>query len=378
MITKAAVLSDPQAEPPYAVSKPLVVEDLILQAPGDGQVLVRVGAAGLCHSDLSVIDGSRPRPLPMALGHEGAGIIEEVGRGVSGLRAGDHVVFCFVPACGRCVECMSGRPALCEPGALANGAGTLSDGTCRLSRPGGHLVLHHLGISCFASHAVVSEASVLPITDAIPLQVAALFGCALLTGVGAVVNTARVEPGTSVVIFGLGGVGMAAVMGAALAGAHPVIVVDPNRQKHEQACAVGASGGLVPSLTLTAQIRELTGGGAHYAFDAVGNTRVLADAFTVTRRGGTTVAIGLPHPVHKVELPAAVIAAEERRILGSYLGSSVPVRDVPRLIGLHEAGKLPVERLLSRTVGLNEINESFDRLAEGSLLRQVVDLDPDI
>src|ERR687883_211547 len=221
MRTRAAVLSAMGA-PPYATSQPLRIEDLLLDPPGPGEVLVRVKAAGLCHSDLSVIDGNRPRPTPMALGHEAAGVVEEVGTGVDDLAAGDHVVCVFVPSCGHCGPCAEGRPALCEPGAAANGAGTLLSGARRLHCDGAE-VNHHLGCSAFAEYAVVSRRSVVKIDPELPLEEAALFGCAVLTGVGAVVNTARVPAGASVAVVGLGGVGLAALLGAAASGARRIV-----------------------------------------------------------------------------------------------------------------------------------------------------------
>ncbi|MGI8761417.1 MAG: zinc-binding dehydrogenase [Jatrophihabitantaceae bacterium] len=227
-------------------------------------------------------------------------------------------------------------------------------------------------MSCFADHVVVAAASLVPISSAIPLPVAALFGCALMTGVGSVINTARVRPGASLAIFGLGGVGMAVLLGASLAGAHPIIVIDPSGEKRQLAEELGATYSLSPHESAVEQIRALSGGGVEYAFDAVGATEVLADAFHATGRGGTTVAVGLPHPDRTLELPAAVITAEARHLVGSYMGSAVPVRDVPRLVALYQAGRLPVERLLSRSVRLSEINSALDDLAAGTLVRQVI------
>src|SRR6185436_16534785 len=195
-------------------------------APGAGEVLVEVGAAGLCHSDLSVLDGSRPRLMPMVLGHEAAGVVSEVGEGVSELAPGDHVVFSYVPVCGRCAECASGRGAMCERGAEANVAGTLLGGHCRFANAQGHRLHHHLGVSGFSQFTVASQHSLVKIDSDVPLHKAALFGCAVMTGVGAVVNTARVEPGASVAVFGLGGVGLSAVMGALAAGASTIVAVD--------------------------------------------------------------------------------------------------------------------------------------------------------
>jgi len=221
---KAAVLNKMGATAPYAQSLPLSIDDVELEGPGHGEVLVRVSAAGLCHSDLSVINGDRPRPTPMALGHEAAGVVEELGPGVDDLTQGDHVVMIFVPSCGTCLPCAEGRPALCEPGAAANGQGTLLSGARRLKRDGQPLH-HHLGISAFADYATVSRRSLVKIDPDLPLDEAALFGCAVLTGVGAVVNTAKVSPGSTVAVVGLGGVGLASVLGAVASGASRIVAV---------------------------------------------------------------------------------------------------------------------------------------------------------
>ena len=226
MRTRAAVLGAIGASAPYATSKPLRIEELELDPPGPGEVLVRIRAAGLCHSDLSVINGDRPRPVPMALGHEAAGVVEELGPGVEDLARGDHVVCVFVPSCGHCEPCAEGRPALCEPGAAANGAGTLLAGARRLHRPDGTVVNHHLGVSGFAEHATVSRRSLVKIDKELPLEEAALFGCAVLTGVGAVANTARIPVGSSVAVIGLGGVGLCSLLGAIAAGAREVVAID--------------------------------------------------------------------------------------------------------------------------------------------------------
>src|SRR5271169_5500008 len=240
MRVKAAVLAKIGLPPPYAASRPLDIVELDLAPPGRGEVLVRIKAAGLCHSDLSVIDGSRPRPMPMALGHEAAGVVEALGEGGSDLAVGDHVVLVFVPSCGRCGPCAAGRPALCEPGAKANGAGTLLSGERRLSFRA-EPVNHHLGVSAFATQAVVARESCVKIDPDLPLELAALFGCAVLTGVGAVVNTAKVEPGQSVAVVGLGGVGLSVVLGARLAGARQIVAVDLSDDKLAFALKLGAT-----------------------------------------------------------------------------------------------------------------------------------------
>ena len=372
MRTRAAVLREMGLPAPYAESRPLEILELELEPPGRGEVLVRVGAAGLCHSDLSVIDGSRPRPVPMALGHEAAGEVVEVGAAVGGLAAGDHVVMAFVPACGGCGPCRSGRAALCEPGAAANGAGTLLSGGVRMTDPDGEPVNHHLGVSAFSEHIVVSERSAVRVDPDLPWEIAALFGCAVLTGVGAATRSARIRPGDRVAIFGLGGVGLAALLGAVLAGAERIVGVDRVTSKLELARELGATHTVEAGPGAVEAVREVTGGGADHAIETVGSAAVLAEAYAATRRGGDTVAVGLPHPSQMLEIPAVSLVAEERTLRGSYLGSCVPGEDLPRFIALYRAGRLPVDRLLSGTLPLEEINEGFDQLASGSSARQAI------
>ncbi|TDD27814.1 alcohol dehydrogenase [Kribbella turkmenica] len=365
MIVRGAVLRETGLPAPYAESRPLRIEEIELAPPGPGELLVRIRAAGLCHSDLSVVDGSRPRVMPMLLGHEATG--EVVTSEAPGFAPGDTVAFAFVPACGECGPCAEGRAALCEPGAAANTAGTLLNGVRRLDG-----VHHHLGVSGFADHAVVSARSAVRIDRELPPEIAALFGCAVLTGVGAVVNTAQVRAGRSAVIFGLGGVGLSALLGAVLVGAHPVIAVDLVPEKLELARALGATHTVDAGSEAVEEIRAATSGGADYAFETVGSAKVLEQAYAATRRGGTTVTVGLPHPAQTFSVPAVSLVAEERTVKGSYLGSSVPSRDIPRYIALYRAGRLPVDRLLTSTVGLDDLNEAFDRLAGGTSIRQVL------
>ncbi len=372
MRIRAAVLKASGLPPPYVRSQPLDVVELDLAPPGRGEVLVRIGAAGLCHSDLSVIDGSRPRPVPMALGHEAAGVVEALGDGVTDLAVGDHVVLVFVPSCGRCGPCAAGRPALCEPGAKANGAGTLISGERRLAFKA-EPVNHHLGVSAFADHAVVARESCVKIDPELPVDLAALFGCAVLTGVGAVINTARVEPGASVAVVGLGGVGLSAVIGAKLAGARQIVAVDLSDDKLAFARALGATDAVNAGAPDAVQaVRALTGGGVEVAFDMAGAVPALELAYAVTARGGTTVTAGLPHPDKRLMLAPVTLVAEERTLKGSYIGSAVPLRDVPRLIALFKAGKLSVDALLTHRLKLDDINEGFDRLREGIGVRQVM------
>lgn len=370
---RAAILYEMGRPIPYADSKPLVVDEVELEGPGSGQVLVEMAAAGVCHSDLSTIDGSRPRQMPMVLGHEAAGIVREVGSNVHELRPGDHVVFSFVPMCGRCLYCVTARPALCENGNRANGAGTLLGGSRHFRDRQGRILHHHLGVSAFSDYAVAAQESLIKIQSNIPLEKAALFGCAVITGVGAVINTARVEPGTAVAVFGLGGVGLSAVMGAQLARAYPIVAVDLLDAKLGLAQKLGATHVVNARAGDPAQaVKDLTNGGAQHTFEAVGNEQVLQQAYQATRRGGTTVTIGLPHPARMLSVSAVGIVAEERTIKGSYMGSAVPRRDIPRLLALYQAGLLPVDLLLTRTISLDQINEAFDALASGEAVRQVV------
>ena len=372
MKVRAAVLREMGLPAPYAQSQPLEIAEVELDGPGPGELLVRVGAAGLCHSDLSVIDGSRPRVMPMVLGHEAAGEVVEVGPDVSDFAPGDHVVMAFVPSCGRCEPCESGRAALCEPGAAANTAGTLLSGERRWHDGGDGELHHHLGVSAFAEHTVVSARSAVKVDPSLPYEIAALFGCAVLTGVGAVVNSADVQVGESVAIFGLGGVGLAALIGAHFAGASPLIAIDVVPEKLDLARELGATHALAAGEDTVAEVRSLTGGGAEKAVETVGSETVLAQAYAATRRGGTTVTVGLPHPARMLSIPAVSLVAEERTLRGSYLGSCVPDRDLPRFFDLYSEGRLPVDRLLTHRLSLDEVNEGFDRLASGHAVRQAI------
>jgi alcohol dehydrogenase len=372
MKIRAAVLNKMGAEVPYEKSRPLTIEDFDLDDPGRGEVMVKIGAAGLCHSDLSVIDGNRPRPTPMVLGHEAAGVVEKLGPGVDDLKVGDHVVMVFVPSCGHCPPCAEGRPALCEPGAAANGAGTLLSGERRLHR-NGQDVHHHLGCSAFAEYATVSRRSLVKIDKELPLDEAALFGCAVLTGVGAVINTAKVSAGSSVAVIGLGGVGLSSLLGAIAVGARRVIAIDLSDDKLGLACQLGATDTFnASSPNAVDEIKAATGGGVEFAFEMAGSVRAMDLAYRITRRGGTTVTAGLPPPNHTFALPQVNLVAEERTVKGSYIGTCVPTRDLPRYIELYRRGKLPVDRLMSGRMKLDEINLGFDRLHDGKAVRQVV------
>jgi alcohol dehydrogenase len=376
MKTTATVLREMGQPAPFAETEPLERVELELDPPGEGELLIRVRAAGLCHSDLSVITGQRPRVMPMALGHEAAGEVVEAGPGDHGFVAGDHVVLAFVPACGECNFCREERPALCEPGGAANVEGTLLGGHIRLFEEGGTEVHHHLGVSALADHAVVSARSAVKVPDDLPFDIAALFGCAVLTGAGAVLNTgASALPARSIAVFGLGGVGLAALLAAKSQGPETLVAVDTVQSKLDLAKELGADFTIHAGPEAVDAVRDATGGGADLTIETVGNENVLAEAYDATGRGGTTVTAGLPHPSRKLEIPAISLVAEERSLKGSYLGSCVPRRDIPEFIRMYREGEMPVEKLLSHRLTPDQINEGFDRLARGEAVRQIVIFD---
>ncbi len=372
MKIRAAVLNASPVSAPYAQSRPLRIEELDLAPPGRDEVLVRVRAAGLCHSDLSVIDGNRPRPVPMVLGHEAAGEVVETGEGVDDLKPGDRVVMVFVPSCGHCAPCAEGRPALCEPGNAANGRGEMLGGGRRLSVEG-QPVHHHIGVSAFAEHAVISRRSLVKIEADIPHEIAALFGCAVLTGVGAAVNTARIKAGETVAVVGLGGVGLSALLGAIACGASRVIAVDLAQDKLDLALALGATDAFkADTQDAVEAIRQATKGGVDHGLEMAGSVRALDLAYQITRRGGTTTTAGLANPAHTLSLSPVRLVAEERTLKGSYVGSCVPSRDIPRFIELYQRGRLAVDKLWTSSSSLDEINEGFDALHEGRTIRHIV------
>ncbi|MGO4740310.1 zinc-dependent alcohol dehydrogenase family protein [Bosea sp. 2KB_26] len=372
MRIRAAVLRATPAVPPFAVSRPLTIEEVDLQPPGHDEVLVRVRATSLCHSDLSVIDGNRPRPLPMVLGHEAAGDVVATGPGVTDLSPGHRVIMVFVPSCGHCLPCAEGRPALCEPAASASTAGEMLGGGRRLSARG-EALNHHIGVSSFAEYAVLSRRSLIKLEADIPHEIAALFGCAVLTGVGAVVNTAKVKAGETVAVVGLGGVGLSAVLGAIASGASRVVAVDLSQDKLDLARELGATDSFAAGDPGSVEaIRKATGGGVDHSLEMAGSVKALDFAYEITRRGGTTTTGGLAHPKHTLSLSPARLVAEERKLQGSYLGSCIPSRDVPRFVELYRRGRLPVDKLWTSSSSLDEINEGFDALQSGRTIRHII------
>jgi alcohol dehydrogenase len=367
----AAVLETIGHHGPYAEGQPLRLAQVELARPGPDELLVKIEAAGLCHSDLSVINGDRPRPMPMAIGHEAVATVISTGDAAAAHYApGDRVVLSFLPLCGHCEACLSGQGYLCANGAAANGRGTLLSGDIRLSEHD-HPVHHHLGASAFATRAVVDRRSAVRIDSDIPVEIAALFGCAVLTGVGAVLNSAALRPGESVAIYGLGGVGLSALMGAIAGGAQPVVAIDPMPAKRALALELGAIAALDPSAGEGAIIEAL-GNRPDLVVETVGRAAVLAQAYALARRGGRIVTVGLPNPAEMLSIPAVSLVADGKTLMGSYMGSAIPSRDIPRYIALWRAGRLPVDRLLSSVSPLADINMLFDRLERGEAIRQIV------
>jgi alcohol dehydrogenase len=372
MKIRAAVLHTMSLPLPYAQSQPLKIEHVDLAPPGPGEVLVKIRAAGLCHSDLSTINGDRPRQLPMVLGHEASGEVVELGAGVTDLKIGDHVVMIFAPTCGHCMPCVEGRPTHCEPGQTANGAGLLMGGISRLSQNGAK-VHHHMGVAAFAEYTVANRGSMVKIDSSLPFDEAALFGCAVLTGVGAVINTAKVTAGNSVAVVGLGGVGLNSILGAVLAGAREIIALDIHDDKLHIAKQLGATATVnAKDSDAIQQVKDLTKGGVDFAFEMAGSVHAMELAYRITRRGGTTVTAGLPNPDARWQMQHVNLTAEERTIKGSYMGSSIAARDVPRYVSLYQQGKLPVNKLMSERLKLEDINAGFDRLTSGHTVRQII------
>jgi alcohol dehydrogenase len=355
----------------------LEVEELELEPPGPGEVLVRLAASGVCHSDLNAIDGTAETRCPAVLGHEGAGVIESVGPDVTRVATGDHVALSWAPSCGACAECLRDLPQHCSTAIPAMQAGALPDGTTRLSRDG-EPIYHYSLLSTFAEACVVAESSCIPIPSDTPFAVAGLVGCAVTTGVGSVWRTAGVRPGDRVAIVGCGGVGLSALMAAVAAGAEHVIAVDTQPEKLEVAMQLGAAAGVgwAGSAEQTAElVREISGGGVDYAIEATGRPEAMLAAFLSTRARGAAVLIGIPAADAVLPLPALSIPRLERRVLGSLYGSSRPERDFPLILELYRSGRLPLDRLISHRLPLDEVEQGFELLRSGAALRVVLDLD---
>ena len=358
------------------VGGPQHVVELDLAGPREGEVLVRLHASGVCHSDQNAVDGTAETPCPAVLGHEGAGVVEAVGPRVSRVAPGDHVALSWAPSCGECSECLRGLRHLCSTAWPAMGAGGLMDGTTRLSRDG-EPVHHYSFISSFAEATVVPERSCVPIPRDVPFEIAGLVGCAISTGVGAVWRTAGVRPGERVAIVGCGGVGLSALLGAVAAGAGAIVAVDTAPAKLDAARELGATHAVLwagsPEATAEAVV-EASGGGVDYAIEATGRPEAMTAAFLSTRTRGAAVLIGIPREDAVLQLPALSIPRKERRVLGSLYGSSYPERDFPQLLDLYRSGRLPLDRLISHRLPLDEIDRAFELLNGGEAARVVLEL----
>ena len=353
----------------------LSVEDVDLADPGPGEVLVRLHASGVCHSDWNTVTGDTPNPLPCVLGHEGAGVVEAVGSGVTRLTAGDHVILSWLPACGHCFYCAQGRQTLCPNGIDGMLDGALPGGAIRLSQ-GGRPVHHYSLLSTFAERTVVPDGSCVKIRPDAPFEVASLVGCAVMTGIGAAIFRAQVTPGSVCVVFGAGGVGLSVVLGCVLAGARAVVAVDPVPFKRELALELGATQALDPNGgDAPAVARELTDGrGADYAFNSASTPALVRTGFETIRKGGTLVCVGLGPEGSDTSLPANELVRHEKIVTGTLYGSCRPQIDMPMLIDLFIEGRLPLDRLVSKTYELDAINEAFADMNAGVVARGVIAL----
>lgn len=369
--TRAAVLRERSTDLPYQDSRPLSIEEVNLELPKAGELLVKIKAAGLCHSDLSVINGERPRPLPMVLGHEASGEVILVGESVTEINVGDHVIL-TLPSCGSCPQCINNRSVLCDKGIKANTEGTLLKGSLHLTDTEGNKIYHHLGISAFAEHAVVSKNSVIPIPKDIPFEIAAVFGCSVITGVGAIMNRVYPKKEDSVMILGLGGIGLAALMAVKACGVDTIIAIDNNPEKLEVAKELGATHVILMDEQTFDNLRVICPEGVAIAADFTGAEKALEFAFAVTKRGGKTLSAGLPRSDAKIMISPTQLVAEERELIGSYLGSGLPKKDIRTYVEMYQQGLLPVEKLITHRIEFEEINLGFDRLAKGQAIRQII------
>jgi len=368
----AAVMYEQGLPTPYAESGPFRIEEVDLEGPGEGEVLVEVRGAGLCHSDLSQVAGIRKRTLPVVGGHEGAGIVRDVGKGVTQFKEGDHVVMTVVAGCGCCRPCIENRPVLCNGITASRSQGLLANGMSRLSR-NGKPIYHYSGVSSFAQYAITLPGSLIKADSAVPLDVAAMFGCAVVTGAGSVFNAAQVKPGQHVAVFGLGGVGLNAVMAARISGASEIIGVDINESKFPLARELGCTRTIsASSPDLVTEVKDVTGGGVDFAFEVSGSKAAMQSAVALTRKGGQVVCVGLGAFGDMYKYDHAMLVAEEKVFRGSFMGSCVPERDLPRYLKFFQDGKMPVDKLKSGTMSFDQLNHNLDLLDRGEVVRQVL------
>jgi S-(hydroxymethyl)glutathione dehydrogenase/alcohol dehydrogenase len=354
------------------LNKPPVVETIQVESPRRGEVMVEIGACGVCHSDLSATNGTLPLPPPLVLGHEGAGTICEVGEGVTDVAVGDTVVVSWIPICGKCRYCAMGRPALCDVAAKATV--TLPDGTSRLKDKDGKTLNHMAGTGVMAEYATLHRDNVIKVDPSVGIDKAAIVGCAVMTGVGAALNTAKVEPGSSCVIFGAGGVGLNTIQGCAIAGANPIIAVDTSDKKLEFARTFGATHTVNPTTDGDAvmKVMALTGGGAEYAFECIGLGATIQQSYNCVRKGGTAVVVGVARPGEMVNLMAFMLPFQEKVLTGSMYGSARPSIDFPRLLDLYKGGRLKLDELVTATYSIEQAQQAFDDLVAGVNARGVI------
>jgi S-(hydroxymethyl)glutathione dehydrogenase/alcohol dehydrogenase len=354
------------------LNAPVSVEQVTVESPRIGEVMVKLSAIGVCHSDLSVTNGTIPMPPPCVIGHEAAGIVEELGEGVTDLAIGDHVVIVWVPMCGKCRWCAEGRPQLCDQAAKA--VTTLPDGTSRFTDAGGNTLNHMAGVGVMAEYATVHRDNVLRIDPDIPLDKAAVVGCAVMTGVGAVLNTANVQPGTTVAVFGAGGIGLNAIQGAALAGAEKIIAIDLEDKKLGYAQTFGATHTINPASDgdAVAKIHQICPGGVDYAFECIGVPEVIQQAYNATSKGGKCVVVGVTPPTGTITLPTFMIPFQEKILTGSMYGSARPIVDFPRLLNLYRANRLKLDELVTATYSIDDVNQAFDDMKKGANARGVI------
>ncbi len=367
MKAKAAVL--------FEIGKGLEICDVEVQDPKEGEILVRMVAAGVCHSDLHVMTGHLIGPTPSILGHEGSGIVEAVGPRVTSLKPGDHIIPIWRLSCNTCEHCTDARPALCEEGMEIRMSGRFHDGTTRFKLKGEE-IKHFMGVSTFSEYSVMSERQALKIPKDFPLDIACLVGCGVITGLGAVFNCAQVKPGSSVVVFGTGGIGLNIVQGAAIAGAEKIIAVDLLDNKLEIAKQFGATHTINASdENVVEKVRDLSDGGVNYGFEAVGSEKILRQTFDCVRKRGIAVAIGVSPMTTEVSVPLMSLIFEEKILTGSVYGSARPFIDIPKLIALYKAGKLKLDELLTRKYPFAEINEAYAAMERGEVARSIVTFD---
>jgi len=358
----------------YEANTPLSIEKVSVLPPGAGEVQVRMYAAGVCHSDLHVMKGDQPMAMPIILGHEGAGIIEAVGEGVTSVKEGDHVIPIWRMSCGVCEYCLGGKPALCDVGTAMRFTGKMPDGETRFRNQKGEPILHYAGVSTFSELSTMPEGAVVKIDKEFPLEKAALIGCGVITGLGAVFNAAEVKPGSTVAVFGCGGIGLNIVQGARIAGATRIIAVDTVASKLDYSREFGATDVINSSENDPVEaIKDLTGGvGVEYAFEAIGLTKPIEQAYDSTKKGGTCVVVGIASPTARAQINVNALVYSEKTLKGSIYGSTKPRIDLLRLIEMHRRGQLELDKLLTKTYPLSRINEAYAALERGEVARSLV------